>query len=258
MISLVATVFVASLLGSLHCVGMCGPLLAFAVGQPGENQSHRRLQVAYHGGRLATYALLGTAGGSVGALVDMTSTLAGLQPIAMTIAGGMMIGLGVTELLRQYGHRIAHVHPPKILVTTVQRGQKLALAMRPTRRALAIGLLTTLLPCGWLYAFAITAAGTSSPLWGAVVMAVFWIGTLPVLVSLGAGVQALMGTLGVRLPTVCAVALITIGLTTLVERFGLEPPALAQAVEVQQQGEVADPQELPPCCRDTQEPPAFP
>lgn len=255
MTTLVATVFVASLLGSLHCAGMCGPFVAFAIGQPGENQSRLRLQLAYHSGRLVTYALLGAVAGSVGALVDMTSALAGLQPVAMALAGGMMIALGVTELLRQYGHRIAAVHPPKFLVQTVQRGQRLAIAMRPTRRALAIGLLTTLLPCGWLYAFAITAAGTGSPLWGAVVMAVFWVGTLPVLVSLGAGVQALMGALGKRLPAVCAVGLIAVGLTTLLGRFGLEPAALAQAVEAQQEDDVADPNELPPCCRDAAEQP---
>ncbi len=254
MTALVATVFVASLLGSLHCAGMCGPFVAFAVGQPSESTSRLTLQLAYHGGRLATYALLGAVAGSLGALLDMTSTLAGLQPVAMLLAGGLMIGFGVTELLRQFGQRIGQFGPPKWFVKLVQRGQRQALALQPTQRALAIGLLTTLLPCGWLYAFALTAAGTGSPIYGALVMAVFWVGTLPVLVSLGASVQLALGALGKQLPLVTAIALIVVGLTTIVGRMGLEPAALAQSVASSSSaGEsiaVPDANELPPCCRE--------
>lgn len=252
MTPLVATVFVASLLGSLHCAGMCGPFVAFAVGQPAEGQSRIGLQLAYHGGRLITYMLLGGVAGSLGALLDMTSALAGLQPVAMVLAGGLMIALGVTELLRHFGHRIAHVTPPQWLAKLVHRGQRLAMALRPTRRALAIGLLTTLLPCGWLYAFALTAAGTGSPAYGAIVMAVFWVGTLPVLVSLGASVQLALGTFGRRLPLVTAAALIAVGLITIAGRLGLEPAALAQAVAASHASEavVPNPDELPPCCRE--------
>ena len=261
MTPLVATVFVASLLGSLHCAGMCGPFVAFAVGQPKPGASRGRLQVAYHGGRLVTYMLLGAVAGSIGAIVDMTSTLAGLQPIAMALAGGLMVAMGVTELLRYLGHRIHTVHPPKWLALTVQRGQRLALTFKPTHRALAIGLLTTLLPCGWLYAFALTAAGTGSPLRGAIVMAVFWVGTLPVLVALGASVQTALGVLGKRLPAVCAVALIVVGLTTIAGRLRLDSVALAQSVEAAQlhsPSSVPNPDELPPCCRPASEHEASP
>lgn len=254
MIALVVTVFLASLLGSLHCAGMCGPFVAFAVGQSSSGSSLLRLHLAYHGGRLVTYALLGAVAGGLGALVDMTSVLAGLQPIAMAVAGGLMVALGVTELVRHFGGRVGHLRPPKRLALAVQRGQRMALALGPTSRALAIGLLTTLLPCGWLYAFALTAAGTGSPLWGAVVMAVFWVGTLPVLVALGAGVRAAMGALGNRLPVVGAMALVVVGLVTLGGRLGLEPAALAHAVEAQSTTSVPDAAELPPCCQPRQSP----
>ena len=97
----------------------------------------------------------------------------------------------------------------------------------PVRRALVIGLLTTLLPCGWLYAFAAVAGGTASPLLGGLTMAVFWLGTLPVLVSLGVGVQRLSGVLGQKLPHATAIALILVGLWTLVGRGGLDAASLA-------------------------------
>ena len=85
--------------------------------------------------------------------------------------------------------------------------------------ALLIGMLTTLLPCGWLYAFAITAAGTASPLWGALTMAVFWAGTLPVLVAVGAGAAKLTGALGARAPVLTTCALIGVGLWTVAGRL---------------------------------------
>lgn len=253
MTSLVAAVFVASLLGSLHCAGMCGPFVAFAVTDPAGG-SRVRLQLAYHLGRLMTYMLLGVAAGATGALVDLTSTLAGLQPIAMGVAGGLMILFGALELARIAGLRLAHSRPPEWLSKLVQAGQRFAMTLPPVRRALVIGLLTTFLPCGWLYAFAITAAGTGSPLWGAVVMAVFWSGTLPVLVSLGVGVQAAFGALGSRLPALCAIALIGVGLYTLVGRAALDPSSLAHAAggDKTEAAEpvVPDAGELPPCCRE--------
>lgn len=230
MIALVAAVFVASVLGSLHCAGMCGAFLAFAVGGDAAGARRLSLQAAYHGGRLITYTLLGAAAGAAGALLDLTSTLAGLQPIAAGLAGGVMILFGVTMLVRHLGGRMSRIHPPRWLALLVQQGHRIAFTLPPTPRALSIGLLTTLLPCGWLYAFAVTAAGTGGPATGALVMSVFWLGTLPMLVSLGVGLQGVLGTLGRRLPVATCLLLIVVGLLTLSGRLGLDPSSVAQAM----------------------------
>ena len=58
-------------------------------------------------------------------------------------------------------------------------------------------------------------------------MAVFWLGTLPVLVSLGVGVQRLGGLLGRRLPHATAIALVLVGLWTVIDRGGLDAESLA-------------------------------
>ncbi|MCA9238825.1 MAG: sulfite exporter TauE/SafE family protein, partial [Planctomycetales bacterium] len=202
---------------------------------------------------LTTYMLLGAAAGATGALVDLTSTLAGLQPVAMGLAGGLMVLFGAIELARVSGVRIAHSQSPGWLARVVQSGQRFALTLPPVRRALMIGLLTTLLPCGWLYAFAITAAGTGAPHLGALVMAVFWVGTLPVLISLGIGVRSALGALGARLPVVCALVLIGMGLWTLAGRAVLDPASLARAAMSANPDQAPDPAELPPCCRPAEE-----
>lgn len=228
MIGLVAAIFVASVLGSLHCAGMCGAFVAFAVadstGRPGQRAM---LSVAYHGGRLTTYTALGVAAGSVGALLDMGGALAGISRAAMILAGSVMVLFGISAAMAAFGKRPLRMPIPKVMQRLLMAGQRAAMQLSPLRRALTIGLLTTLLPCGWLYAFAAVAAGTASPWLGGLTMAVFWAGTLPVLVSLGVGVQQLSGALGKRLPHATAVMLILVGLWALIGRGGLDANALA-------------------------------
>jgi sulfite exporter TauE/SafE len=84
--------------------------------------------------------------------------------------------------------------------------------------------MTSLLPCGWLYAFVAAAAGTASPLRATAVMGLFWLGTLPVIASLGIGLQRLAGPLRARLPLVTAAVVIVIGVATVAGR--LQPPRL--------------------------------
>lgn len=228
MMAMVATVFVASLLGSLHCAGMCGAFVALAVGDQGTGPGQRaRLSAAYHGGRLTTYALLGAAAGWFGALLDLGGALAGVSRAAMILAGAVMVLFGVSAGMAALGRRPIRVPVPGVMQRLLAIGHRAAAGLSPAKRALAIGLLTTLLPCGWLYAFAAVAAGTASPAMGALTMAVFWLGTLPVLVSLGAGVQRLTGALGRRLPHVTALVLIAVGLWTLIGRGALDAQALA-------------------------------
>lgn len=221
MTALVVAVFVASLLGSLHCAGMCGGFLAFAVGGggPGPTVSRARLQAAYHLGRLSTYTALGVGAGALGAALDLGAAAVGVQRLAGVVAGVTMVVFGVVAILRIVGVPIAKAPVPGFLKTAVARGHRLAFGLSAVHRALAVGMLTTLLPCGWLYAFAVTAAGTASPLWGGVTMAVFWLGTLPVMVALGSGVQAMTGALGRRLPLVTCVGLVAVGLFTLSQRM---------------------------------------
>ena len=86
-------------------------------------------------------------------------------------------------------------------------------------RALLVGSLTALIPCGWLWVYVATAAGTGRPLPGALVMLVFWAGTLPLLAGLGLAAGRALAPLRRRLPLVSAGAMIAVGLLTLVVRF---------------------------------------
>jgi sulfite exporter TauE/SafE len=249
MTALVVGVFLASLLGSLHCAGMCGAFLAIAVGGIGpDRQSQVRLQAAYHGGRLITYTLLGIAAGAAGHLLDLTTTLAGARPIAAAIAGATLLTFGLFSLMRIYGIAPARLPAPAFLQRLLQAGHRRAMSRPPVVRAAMIGLMTTLLPCGWLYAFVITAAGTASPWRGGATMAVFWLGTLPIMIALGATVRRAAGALGRRLPTVTCVALMALGLFTLINRSRLDPAAIARRVDAATTTHTISQTDLP-CCK---------
>ena len=169
MVPLVGTVLVTSLLGSLHCAGMCGGFVAFYAGSDA-SRGWKRLAAlaAYNGGRLVTYALLGAA---VGAAVDLAGSLAGITRTAFLVAAVLMIGWGVWLLLQALNVRLPSMPAPALLGRTASRALAGISGKPPVARALILGLASTLLPCGWLYAFAILAAGTGSAAWGAVVMA---------------------------------------------------------------------------------------
>lgn len=229
MLPLIGAVLTASVLGSLHCAGMCGGLMFFALGSDKDTKkrARARLQCAYHGGRLLTYTLLGAIAGAVGQAINFGGSYIGLQRAAAIFAGALMIGFGLITLARLRGVKIRHVGVPAPLRRLVERGQRAAFGLTPFKRALTVGLLTTLLPCGWLYAFAFTAAGTASPLWGALTMLAFWAGTLPVMVSLGAGIQMLTGPLHARLPLITASAVVVVGVMTAMGR--LHAPEMSRA-----------------------------
>ncbi len=260
MLALITTVFVASLLGSLHCAGMCGAFVAFAVGldDPDAARQRARLHTAYNLGRLTTYAALGAIAGALGSALDLAGSMVGVSRVAAMIAGATLIVFGGTHLLRALGIRIAPARPPRFLQHALRGAHRAAMAMPPVRRALVIGLMTTLLPCGWLYAFVAASAGTGSAAYGALTMAVFWMGTLPILVGVGAGVRALSGPLAAKLPVVLPLLVIAAGLFTIFSRLGVSAAALAQVagrVEAASLTELADQvgaldAESMPCCED--------
>ena len=216
MAALVVTVFVASLLGSLHCAGMCGGFVSFyAAADPSRGWRRSVSHIAYNGGRLVTYTILGAVFGALGKAVDVAGSLAGIGRIAFVGAAVLMILWGVWALLLALDVRLPRLPVPAFLLRRSERLFEGLGRKPPVVRAGLLGLSSTFLPCGWLYAYAVMAAGTGSPLQGMVVMAVFWAGTVPILAGIGTGVQLLAGGFRKRLPVVTAIALILVGVVVL-------------------------------------------
>lgn len=216
-LGVLATVVVGSLLGSLHCVGMCGGFVAFYSGTtPGARSVSPWAHLTYNLGRLSTYLVLGAVAGLVGAAVNLAASASGIRQVAALVSGGLIVlwGLG---LLLQATTEFRLPTPPWLdrLLSKVLPGLQ---RRPPVVRALILGMSSTLLPCGWLYGFAVTAAGTGSASSGILVMGAFWLGTLPAMLSVGFGVQRLARLVGPRLPILMPVMLMVLGVATIAQR----------------------------------------
>ncbi|MEI9941927.1 MAG: sulfite exporter TauE/SafE family protein [Pseudomonadota bacterium] len=220
--TLLVPVAAASLLGSIHCAGMCGGFVAI-VGDGVSGKARWAAQLSYNAGRLVSYAALGAAAGSLGHAVDLAGSAAGLGRVAALVSGSIMILWGMGALLETQGVRVFRGRRalPKRVTETLASVRRLPAAWR----GLVLGLATTLLPCGWLYAFAVSAAGTASPVDGALLMAAFWTGNLPVLLGLGVALSAVVGRVRRHVPLLSAAVIFYVGLFTVTARANL--PAFA-------------------------------
>ncbi len=208
-----AGVFATSILGSVHCVAMCGPL----VGLQGGTRSVR-LAAFHSAGRLVTYTIIGALAGLAGNVLDLAGRLGNIQRLATLLASATIISWGVVALVRATRKRAPT--PYARSTTTAFSSALVQIRSRnPARRMWLLGIITGLLPCGWLWAFALTAAATGSPGAGALVMFVFWLGTVPAMVGVLGLAGPVLARVRARMPLLTALALIAIGLATLGMRW---------------------------------------
>lgn len=210
------SIFVASLLGSAHCAGMCGVFAMSASACQGACLASR-LSVAYNGGRLMMYVMLGGVAGLLGGWAELGATAIGLQRVTAWLGGALLILLGITSLpwVQQ------RVRIPRLLrgagVTSLTR-RLLRADVPPVTRSVLIGMCASLLPCGWLYAFVAAAAATGQVLSGMLAMAAFWAGTVPILLAVGLGAGRWLRFASQRMRTAAALCLVLVGVMLVSQR----------------------------------------
>jgi len=215
------SILAASLVGSAHCAAMCGGFVCFYAGSavPVRDAAMLRAHTLYNGGRLVSYLLLGALAGAIGAGVTRLGALAGIAQAAAVVAGVLMIGWALSTIAAQRG--IAVRGPTlaaplqRLLGAILKRLREQPIGVR----AAVMGLATTLIPCGWLYVFVAAAGGTGSVASAMLVMAVFWLGTVPAMAAVGLGAQRMLGPLRLRLPTLSAVTVLVIGILAIAGRL---------------------------------------
>ena len=166
--------------GSLHCAGMCGPLMLALPSASGGRAQFVFGRLAYQAGRLATYAALGILFGILG----KSLAVVGLQRWVSLGAGVLML-LGLAALIP---HRAST--PILKLVSWLKRQAGQLLSRRTTGSLALLGGLNGLLPCGLVYAAAAGAASLGGVLAGAEYMLLFGLGTLPMMLGLSLSGQA--------------------------------------------------------------------
>lgn len=168
-----AAAFLAGLVTSIHCVGMCGPLsCSWAISSKPGSVTFLRDTGLYHGGRLLSYGLVGGLAGLAGVVpLRFFQHGAGIVLPWLLVLAFAVIGVGLD----------ARLPKPAFLTRPLRRIQGVAFRWNSAARSGLLGLATPLLPCGPLYVMFALAMANGSALRGAGFAVAFGLGTLPLL-----------------------------------------------------------------------------
>ena len=180
-------IFVSGLVGSSHCIGMCGPFAAILGSQTQGWKQNIGWQLLYSIGRIFTYTALGAMAGYGGQrLVGLKWGGINATAVLAIVAGLLLIREGLVTVgiwKRRFGMFGSQLCPSGgMLRALLQQGNRSGIFLA--------GIATGFLPCGLVYAFLLTAARTSNLAMGALTMTCFGLGTVPLMVTTGVSASA--------------------------------------------------------------------
>jgi len=218
-------IFLGGLLGSSHCVGMCGAFaLSIGLGTTSATANARR-QLVYSLGRLFTYSFIGAVAGFAGMrLQRLTDRAFSAQTVLAIVAGTLLVvqGLHSAGLLPRFWkkHSAAGFCPSHGFFRSF-------LTAPGWHNSFLAGLLTGFLPCGLVYAYLVLAAGSGNIVSGMAIMALFGAGTIPLMVLTGVGSSFLTINARRYLFRAAALCVIATGLITITRGVGWARPGTA-------------------------------
>ncbi|WP_435138979.1 sulfite exporter TauE/SafE family protein [Formosa sp. A9] len=169
--------FIFGLLGSLHCIGMCGPIaLLLPVNQSSSTKKFVQIFI-YHFGRLLAYAMIGCVFGILGKGLYIF----GLQQKLSIIIGICLIVI-VLIPYKTFNKYNASKPIYKVL-SRVKSAMGKALQKKTPDTFLTIGFLNGFLPCGLVYIAVLSSIATAAPLKGSLYMMLFGLGTIPLMTA---------------------------------------------------------------------------
>lgn len=217
------SMFLLGIFGTAHCLGMCGPIV---VALPGRYR-RRRAHLAYHLGRLGTYTLVGALLGAAGHGLTGLFDLAPRQALLWT--GRLQVSLSVPValfLLFMGLARLGLVGEPRWMAVAMPSrlpGYASVMSHALDRRnmlwLLVMGLLLGLLPCGLSYGAFARSLAAGGALEGALLTALFGVGTLPGLLLLGSGAASLFHRFRRRMEIISGLIMIGMGVSLLAKAW---------------------------------------
>jgi sulfite exporter TauE/SafE len=224
------TALIVGLAGSLHCIGMCGPIaVALPVGKTSRIR-HLTGRVAYNSGRILTYAVLGLGAGLIGQTVHVS----GYQQV-VSIALGVMILMAVI-LPSRFGALLTGAKLHARLFEPLKRLWSRLFGRGSISALFAVGLLNGFLPCGLVYVALAGAVTTGGLLEGALYMAVFGLGTFPVMLAVSLVGGLLSAGLRSRLRRLIPVGAVVLAMLFVLRGMSLGIPYVSPKIEEHQDG----------------------
>ncbi len=205
---------VFGLLTGFHCIGMCGPI---AISLPLHNLSWLDKTLGgltYNFGRVVTYSVLGALFGILG----QGFAMAGFQQWLSIIVGALMI---LSALFPLFLDKIIAKSPLYSIVDSIKAKLGLLFGKQSYKALFLIGLLNGLLPCGPVYVAIGLSLAAGSLLNGALYMAVFGLGTIPIMLSLSLAGNLFTGNLKRKIRKVVPFFVILLGIWFIFKGLGL-------------------------------------
>jgi sulfite exporter TauE/SafE len=212
------TALTFGLLGSFHCIGMCGPI-AFMLPVDRTNQTKRVLQIfVYHLGRLITYGILGFLFGMLG----KGFYLFGFQQYLSIIIGVIMILVVVmpTKTVNKFNI----TKPIYKLLSGVKNRLGKELKKKRTDTFFTIGFLNGFLPCGLVYMAIFASIATGNAINGSLYMVLFGLGTIPLMTAFVYLGNFTTGLVQKRIQQFIPIAIVVIAILFILRGLGLGIP----------------------------------
>lgn len=205
--------FFIGLAGSIHCIGMCGPLASLAAGTGYKSLWKRGV---YNAGRILTYGLMGALLSYAGAV----SSLWGAQKILSIVVGSFFLVIGITGL--QVAPRLL-LNILRPLSEVLKARFSIILGMKNPVGVFTLGAINGLLPCGMTWLALAYCVTLQWPLDGFLAMLTFGAGTLPVMLGFPTFINRVMPRFKLRFQTVQTILLIVSGCLLIARTFIHDP-----------------------------------
>ena len=212
---------ILGLLGSLHCVGMCGPI-AFMLPVSRNNPVKKFFQIfLYHSGRILSYGIIGLTFGLIGKSLN----LFGVQQQLSIGIGAIMI-LIILLPSKQF-QKFNFSTPLYRIIGKVKSSLGKALKKKTPDTFFTIGFLNGFLPCGLVYMAVFGAIAAGNVLNGSLYMVLFGLGTIPLMTTAVYFSSLLGGAMRKKVQKLIPVFVILIGLLFIIRGLGLDIPYLS-------------------------------
>ena len=210
------TAFITGLLGSFHCVGMCGPI---ALALPAQKTPFKTFlgRLVYSLGRILTYSFLGILMGTFG--LGLQSI--GFQQTVSIVSGAMII------VVLLFFNNLYVFSPFRKLADVLKQAFGLYIRKTGLWTLFALGLVNGLLPCGFVYIGLAGSVATAEWWKGGIYMALFGLGTVPLLLAFSYSLKLFTPNLRYTINRYSPVFAILIGALLIVRGLNLGIPVLS-------------------------------
>lgn len=215
---------ILGLLGSFHCIGMCGPI-AFMLPVDRTNKIKQFFQItSYHLGRLFTYSLIGLLFG----LLGKSFYFFGFQQQLSIIVGILMI---VVVLLPKTFQKYNFSKSINRLVMKVKSALGKELKKKGNDTFFTIGFLNGFLPCGLVYMAVFGALTAPNAFSGSIYMALFGLGTIPLMTTVVYVGNFANGLIRRRIQQAIPYVVVFIGVLFILRGLGLGIPYVSPVLQ---------------------------